>query len=171
MSGLDDYEVGYGRPPKRSQFAPGQSGNPGGRPAKGKEDQLDPSRVIDQPVEIREGGERRKMQPKEVTLRQLVRKALNGDLRSNLRLVEEFVRYDVLMPAPPSASRGGVVALPTDRMPFEMASIMAQRFGCRKAYTRKQRSIARAEYLSTRSDRQAMIDAEIGYHDLKEDLS
>ena len=26
-----DYEVGYGRPPKNSQFKPGQSGNPRGR--------------------------------------------------------------------------------------------------------------------------------------------
>lgn len=29
-----DYEVGYGKPPKHSQFKPGQSGNPEGRPAK-----------------------------------------------------------------------------------------------------------------------------------------
>lgn len=27
-----DYEVGYGRPPKHSQFKKGQSGNPNGRP-------------------------------------------------------------------------------------------------------------------------------------------
>ena len=29
--GNDDYEVGYGKPPKDHQFQPGQSGNPGGR--------------------------------------------------------------------------------------------------------------------------------------------
>ena len=28
----DDYEVGYGRPPKKTQFKKGQSGNPKGRP-------------------------------------------------------------------------------------------------------------------------------------------
>ena len=27
-----DYEIGYGRPPRRSQFQPGHSGNPNGRP-------------------------------------------------------------------------------------------------------------------------------------------
>lgn len=27
----EDYEVGYGRPPKHSQFKPGESGNPAGR--------------------------------------------------------------------------------------------------------------------------------------------
>ena len=28
----DDYEVGYGKPPKSRQWKPGQSGNPKGRP-------------------------------------------------------------------------------------------------------------------------------------------
>ena len=27
------YEVGYGRPPKKTRFKPGQSGNPKGRPS------------------------------------------------------------------------------------------------------------------------------------------
>lgn len=30
----DDYEVGYRKPPRHSQFKPGQSGNPKGRPPK-----------------------------------------------------------------------------------------------------------------------------------------
>ena len=30
----DQYEVGYKKPPLNSQFKPGQSGNPAGRPAK-----------------------------------------------------------------------------------------------------------------------------------------
>jgi hypothetical protein len=31
-AGGGDYEVGYGKPPQRSRFRKGQSGNPGGRP-------------------------------------------------------------------------------------------------------------------------------------------
>ena len=31
---LDDYEVGYGKPPKNTQFRKGVSGNPRGRPKK-----------------------------------------------------------------------------------------------------------------------------------------
>ena len=34
MAKKKDYEVGYGRPPKKSQFRKGQSGNPSGRPKK-----------------------------------------------------------------------------------------------------------------------------------------
>ena len=30
--GARDYDVGYARPPKATQFAPGKSGNPKGRP-------------------------------------------------------------------------------------------------------------------------------------------
>ena len=33
-SSKDDFEVGYGKPPKSTQFKKGQSGNPGGRPKK-----------------------------------------------------------------------------------------------------------------------------------------
>jgi Family of unknown function (DUF5681) len=33
----DDYEVGYGKPPKKSQFQKGVSGNPTGRPKKARD--------------------------------------------------------------------------------------------------------------------------------------
>ena len=31
---MGDYEVGYGKPPKKSRFKPGTSGNPRGRPVR-----------------------------------------------------------------------------------------------------------------------------------------
>ena len=39
---LADYEVGYGKPPKKSQFKGGQSGNPRGRPRKAPAVKFDP---------------------------------------------------------------------------------------------------------------------------------
>jgi hypothetical protein len=36
----NDVEVGYGKPPKGTRFKKGQSGNPSGRPKKGKTQQF-----------------------------------------------------------------------------------------------------------------------------------
>lgn len=34
----NDYEVGYGRPPKEGRFKPGRSGNPSGRPRRSQQE-------------------------------------------------------------------------------------------------------------------------------------
>ena len=72
----DDDEVGYGRPPKKTQFKQGQSGSPKGRPKKRSKTEFDLGEIIDRLVVVKVNGEPRAMQPKEVELRQLVEKAL-----------------------------------------------------------------------------------------------
>ena len=85
---LSSDTIGYGRPPKASQFRKGQSGNPKGRPKKkplAAEDDSDASneaimrRVLEEPVKVREGGEIKSLSKAEVLQRKIVQKALSGE--------------------------------------------------------------------------------------------
>lgn len=78
-----DYEVGYGRPPKATQFQKGQSGNPKGRP-KGS---LNVATLMQQLMAerisvVEKNGQKKVMPMMEVLLRRLVNKAASGDLKA-----------------------------------------------------------------------------------------
>lgn len=77
----DDYEVGYGRPPKETRFKKGQSGNPKGRP-KGSLS-LDGllRRELAKPITITENGKRRRVPKGEALVTRVVNTALAGDLK------------------------------------------------------------------------------------------
>ncbi len=107
----DDDKVGYGCPPKHTQFKEGQSGNPSGRPKSRKSGSTDVSELLDEPVRVKTGGEARDMPPFEAGFRQLVQRALNKDLRAILMFVKLCEEYGVIAP-PPAETVGGVVTAP-----------------------------------------------------------
>ena len=67
-----DYLVGYGRPPKASQFRPGNSGNPKGRPKGSRSVGALLKVAIEQKVAVTENGKTRRIPALEVMLRRLV---------------------------------------------------------------------------------------------------
>jgi hypothetical protein len=77
--GGTEYQVGYGRPPKRAQFKPGQSGNPKGRPKGAKNEATIWRSVFNKKVAIREGGRQRKVSLLEAMILKLVEDALKGN--------------------------------------------------------------------------------------------
>ena len=76
-------KVGYGRPPKRTRFLPGQSGNPRGRPKRARAIGKLVARAFDETVDVpKKDGRMRRMSKLELALTQLVNAAASGDLRS-----------------------------------------------------------------------------------------
>jgi hypothetical protein len=73
------YEVGYRRPPTATKFAPGQSGNPKGRPKGSRPVGAVLQDIIQQKVAVTENGKTRRIPALEVVLRRLTNDAMKGD--------------------------------------------------------------------------------------------
>jgi hypothetical protein len=76
----DNGEVGYGKPPTRSQFKKGQSGNPKGRPKGSRNIGTVLEKTLRESVVINENGQRRTISKLEAAVKQLVNGAASGDL-------------------------------------------------------------------------------------------
>ncbi len=80
---MSSYEVGYGKPPKKSRFKSGVSANPKGRPRRKPLAAADiVNEVLNAPTEYRERGQTKKATRHELTLRNYVRLALKGDVKA-----------------------------------------------------------------------------------------
>ena len=77
-----DHEVGYGKPPRHSQFVKGQSGNPRGRPAGAKNLKTLLSKALNELVIVTENGGRRKISKREAIVTQLVNRSAKADYKA-----------------------------------------------------------------------------------------
>lgn len=83
-----DYKVGYRHPPVAHQFKKGQSGNPKGR-RKGSVSAVSLlAKALSELVVVQDKGKRRSLSKLEVAVKQLVNKAVSGDLRAWKCLLE-----------------------------------------------------------------------------------
>ena len=85
----DDHDgpVGYGRPPKQTQFRPGQSGNPTGRRKNSRNFKTDLVAELHELVPIRENGREMKVTKQRAFIKALVAAAIKGDMRATNALV------------------------------------------------------------------------------------
>ena len=74
------YDIGYGKPPRASQFKPGQSGNPAGRPKGSANLASVLAQMLREKVVINEGGVRKTITKREAAMKQLANQAAAGDL-------------------------------------------------------------------------------------------
>ena len=87
----DDYEVGFGRPPKHTQFKPGESGNPKGRPKGTKNLATDLSEELAEKIVVNEGGKQLKISKQRAMIKSLLAKALKGDTRAATVLLKLLI--------------------------------------------------------------------------------
>lgn len=80
---MKPYSVGYGRPPRHTQFKKGVSPNPRGRRKSVESDRpASVLRILLEAVEYDEGGKRKTASRQEVAIRKLFNQAMRGDVRS-----------------------------------------------------------------------------------------
>jgi hypothetical protein len=72
-------EVGYKRPPRRTQFKRGQSGNPKGRSKGSKNFATALDKELRTAIAITENGKRKRISKGEAIVKQTVNKAVGGD--------------------------------------------------------------------------------------------
>ena len=94
--------VGYGRPPRASQFKPGQSGNPKGRPKGSLNLTTFLARALRETVVVNEGGRRRSITKLEAAVKQLVNKSASGEERAIRQLLALTEAVEARTEAAPS---------------------------------------------------------------------
>lgn len=85
---MSDYPIGYGRPPKHSQFKPGTSGNPKGRPKRELSSLLQlMANTFQAAIEYRRRGKVAIVSRHELFLTMIIEKAAVGDLDAMIALL------------------------------------------------------------------------------------
>jgi hypothetical protein len=103
---MKDYEVGYGKPPKDSQFKKGESGNPKGRTKNTRNFKTDLTKILEKPISVREGDRKFRVSGQEGMLMSLMSNCLKGDTKAINTLVNLAVRmFGLEGPFPDSAER------------------------------------------------------------------
>lgn len=84
--------VGYGRPPKSTQFKPGKSGNPKGRPLGSRNLATDLSDELSQKITVREGGLTQRLTKQRALIKALMAKALQGDIKATSAMLGLYAK-------------------------------------------------------------------------------
>ncbi len=85
---VEEYEVGYGKPPLHSRFKRGYSGHPEGRPKGATNVKTEMKRLVAAKTTIKIGDVVQKVTTSKAICMALVQKAMKGDVRAFSKIVE-----------------------------------------------------------------------------------
>ncbi len=83
-----EFEVGYGKPPKATQFKKGRSGNPKGRPKGAKGVNASLKRELEAKITVREGSREVRISKAEAIAKRVTASALKGDTKMLMALLK-----------------------------------------------------------------------------------
>jgi Family of unknown function (DUF5681) len=89
---MSGYKIGYGKPPKTTQFKKGKSGNPNGRPKGSLNLATDVTAELGEFITVREDGRSRRVSKQRALIKSLMAKALQGDVRAMTSLLALYAR-------------------------------------------------------------------------------
>lgn len=84
---MSDEDVGYGRPPRHTQWKKGQSGNPNGRPKGAKGLKQDLAEELAEMLTLAEGGTPVTVSKQQALLKSLLARGIKGDTRAGMAIL------------------------------------------------------------------------------------
>ena len=124
---MNEYKVGYKKPPKEHQFKPKHQ--PAARPdgGKRKENSPDVAGWLDKPLAVKRGGKTIRMHPHEAMMTSLGKRALNGEPRATKEFLKWCATAGLLTPQQLEQTHG-VFAAPRGVDP-RAAKVMIETYG------------------------------------------
>lgn len=105
MADSDDYEVGYRKPPKHSQFQRGVSGNPTGRPRGARSLKAELRAELDELVTITVDGRSKRIRKLRLIIKALAAKAAKGNVAAADKLLALMIQAFGFEEERPTAKR------------------------------------------------------------------
>ncbi len=119
MSDKDnDYEVGYGRPPKSTRFRKGQSGNPKGRPKGARGVNASLRRELEKKITVREGNREKRVLKSDALAMGIVARALKGDPKATAEILR--LDRDIYGEADSVGERAGIGAKEPEQIDYDI---------------------------------------------------